>query len=138
MLEYVTRKIDFLHDKSFLGHGVDFVGIINKQGRMIDYVCKNEINLPYEKKEMFFMGISLQMSMQKDYDNEFGPVKYVIAERDNSKIISIPILSGSIVIMMKKDAHHFAQIKKILESVRHEKSLNFDSESKESLEHIRY
>jgi hypothetical protein len=139
MLEHVTRsEIDFLHDKSVLGHGVDFVGIINKQGRMVDYVCKNEINLSNEKKEMFFMGISLQMSMQKDYDGELGHLRYVVSERDNSKVISIPILTGAIVIIMKKSAHHFAFIKKVLNKIRNVKSLNFDSESKESLEHIRY
>jgi len=139
MLEHVTRnEFDFLHNKSVLGHGVDFVGIINKHGRMVDYVCKNEINLSNEKKEMFFMEISLQMSMQKEYDMEFGPVRYVIAERDNSKVISIPISTGAIVAIMRKSAYHFAFIKKILESIRHAKSQDNDSELEGSLEHIRY
>src|SRR5438445_4485842 len=129
MLEYVTRnEIDFLHDGSFLGHGVNFVGKIKKQGRIVDYVSKNEINLSREKKEMFFMGITLQMSMQKDYDDELGPVKYVVAERDNSKIISIPILTGAIVIVMRKSARHFAFIKKTLARVRNASSLNSDAE----------
>lgn len=137
MLEYATKdEIGFLHDKTFLGQGVDFVGIINKQGRIVDYVCKNDVNLTDEKKEMFFMGMSLQLSMQKEYDDELGPVKYLVAERDSSKIISIPMPSGSMIVIMKKYAHHFAFIKKVLNSIRHAKSLN--SGSNDYLEHIRY
>lgn len=54
MLESIIKnEIDFFHDKSILGEGVEFIGLINKEGRMESSLCKNEINLTEEKKEMF-------------------------------------------------------------------------------------
>ena len=60
MLEVTTKnEIDFFHDKSMLVKGVEFIGLINKQGRMESTLYKNEINLTKEKKEMFLMGLRL-------------------------------------------------------------------------------
>src|SRR2546428_267724 len=56
MLE-VTKKIgdDFFCDKSILEHGIEFIGLINKQGRMEGAIFNNDINLTGERKEMYMM-----------------------------------------------------------------------------------
>ncbi len=121
----MSQNIDLKSIESqLLGHGVEFAGFINKQGRVVDYACQNEINLSEEQKEMFFMMTSLNLSMQRDYDDNFGAVQYTITERKNSKIISIPIPSGSIVLVMKKNVRLSMHIKKILNAVDCLKSLN--------------
>ena len=94
MLEVTTKnEIGFFGDKSLLENGVDFIGLINKQGKMENALFKNDITLTKEKKEMFLMGLRLQFSMQSDYDSDFGPVSYTLTERGNSKFVSISPIS---------------------------------------------
>lgn len=129
----MAQNIDLKFFKShLLGHGVEFVGIINKQGRVIDHVCKNEINLSKEQMEMFFMMTSLNVSMQGDFDDSLGPVQYTVTERENSKIVSIPIPSGSIMLVMSKKAKTPLLVKKILKAVDYVKGLNKSLESENS------
>jgi len=119
MLESIIKnEIDFFHDKSILEDGVEFIGLINNQGRMESSLCRNEINLTEEKKEMFSMGLRLQSSMQRDYDDEFGPVGYTITERENSIFVSIPIVSHTILAIMKKNTDPAVVINKIKIAIR--------------------
>lgn len=119
MLEISTKNdAGFLYDKSLLEQGVEFIGLINKQGRMESTLFKNEMNLTKEKKEMFLMGLRLQNTMQSDYDDEFGPVSYTITERENSKFVSIPSFPHIILAIMKKNKGHIAVINKIKIAIR--------------------
>ena len=119
MLESIIKnEIDFFHDKSILEEGVEFIGLINNQGRMESSLCRNEINLTEEKKEMFLMQFRLQSSMQRDYDDEFGPVGYTITERENSIFVSIPIVSHTVLAIMKKNIDPTVAINKIKIAIR--------------------
>ena len=121
MTQYVDLKSIESH---LLGHGVEFAGIINKQGRIIDNVCKKEINLSKEQMETFFMMNSLNLSMQKDYDDELGAVQYTVTERKNSKVVSIPIPLGSIVLVMDKQARPSFLVKKTLKAIGYVRRLD--------------
>ena len=121
----MTQSIDLKSfESNLLGHGVEFAGFINKRGRVIDYVCKNEINLSKEQKEMFFMMTSLNLSMQRDYDDNLGTVQYTVTERENSKIVSIPAPFGSIMLVMNKKIRPSLLAKKILKAVDYVRGLN--------------
>ena len=104
-------------ESHLLGHGVEFAGLINRQGRIVDYACKNEINLSQEQKDMFFMATTLSLRMQGDYDDNFGSVKYIVTERENSKIVSIPIPAGAIILVVNKEAGLSLLVKKILKAI---------------------
>jgi hypothetical protein len=127
MLESIIKnENDFFHDKSILGDGVEFIGLINKEGRMESSMCKNEINLTEDRKEMFLMQFRLQSSMQRDYDDEFGPVSHTITERENSIFVSIPIVSHTVLAIMKKHMNPTVAINKIKLEIR-----NFENRNKE-------
>lgn len=127
MLESIIKnEFDFFHDKSILGHGVEFIGLINKEGRMESSMCKNEINLTDERKEMFMMQFRLQSSMHKDYDDEFGPVNHTITEREKSIFVSIPIVAYTVLAIMKKTIDITVAINKIKVAIR-----NFENHNKE-------
>lgn len=127
MLESIIKnEIDLFHDKSILGEGVEFIGLINKEGRMESVLCKNEINLTEERKEMFLMQFRLQSSMQRDYDDEFGPVSHTITERENSIFVSIPIVSHTVLAIMKKNIDPTVAINKIKIAIR-----SFENRNKE-------
>lgn len=100
-----------------LALGAEFAGYVSKQGHVVDYACKNEINLSKEKKEMFFMTNTLSISMQGDYDGDLGAVKYTLTERENSKIVCIPLPTGMIVLMIDRAADHGQIVKRTLQSM---------------------
>src|SRR5574338_743705 len=90
--------------------GVDFIGLINSHGRIVNYTSGTEIPLTKQKKEMFCMSIALHHRMQSDFDEDFEPVKYSITERGNFKFVTIPILSKILFVRMKKDFDHLELI----------------------------
>ena len=104
---------------SLFESGVDFVGIINNKGRMIDFIGTDSLVMPKDKKEMFFMKITLRNSMQKDFDEDLGPVNYCLTQRGDAKFISLPI-SGkkTVFVVTKNNVDHeevIAKINKILQ-----------------------
>ena len=128
----MTQRIDLKSIEShFSVEGLEFVGFISKQGRVIDYSCENEI-LSQEQKETLFMMTSLNLSMQRDYDDNFGAVQYIVVERKNSKIVSIPAPFGSILLIMNKKARPFLLVKKILKAVDYIRELDTKSQGPEN------
>jgi len=133
MLEVTKKNEDGLfYNKSILEDGVEFIGLINKQGKMENTIFKNEINLTEERKEMFSMELMLQSSMQSDFDSEFGPVSYTITEREKSKFVSILTFPYLILAIMRKNKDHIAVINKIKTAIRNFDIVNKKSSVKES------
>ena len=125
MLEVTAKnESNLFYDKSILEDGVEFIGLINKQGKMENTLFKNEINLTKERKEMFSMERRLQSSMQSDFDSEFGPVSYTIEVREKLKFISIPIFSHIVLAIMKKNIDHVAVINKIKAGIKNFVNVN--------------
>ncbi len=94
-------------EKSILEKGVDFVGIINEQGRLEDFIGSKEIPLSRCKQEMFCMELALQNRMQKDFDDELSTTTSTIIERGESKFVVIPTKTSKILLgIMKKEVDH--------------------------------
>jgi hypothetical protein len=125
MSEVIAKnEMGLFYDKSILEDGVEFIGLINKQGKMENTLFKNEINLTKERKEMFSMELRLQISMQSDFDSEFGTVSYTVTEREKSKFVSILALPYIVLAVMKKNIDHIAVINKIKTKIRHFENIN--------------
>ncbi|MHB8602482.1 MAG: hypothetical protein ACYC6W_06370 [Nitrosotalea sp.] len=119
MLEVNTKNnFNLFYDKSILAEGVEFIGWINKQGKMENTLFNSNINLTTEKKEMFSMGLRLQSSMQSDFDSDFGSVSYTLTERKQSKFVSILSSPYIILVIMKKNIDHIGVIKKIKKKIQ--------------------
>ena len=120
MSTLISENKPFLHRKaSVINPEIHLVGIINNQGRMMNLIGNTDLNLPKDKKEMFLMKIALRNSMQKDFDEDLGPVNYCMTLRGNKKYISIPINNDkTILVVASKDADHeriIADIKQMLQ-----------------------
>ena len=99
---------------SLLEVGSEYIGIINKKGRLEEVFYKqNDMNMTEEKKEMFFMTLQLHDSLQSDFDNELGQVNYITIERQNSRFVSITTSEGIILVKLNKSADPFFIINKI-------------------------
>jgi hypothetical protein len=133
MLE-VNKKIEsgLFYDKSILEHGIEFIGLINKQGRMEGALFNNDIKLTGERREMYMMELRLQSSMQSDFDPELGPVSYNVTERGKSKFVSIVNFPYIVLAIMKKSKNHVAVISKIKAAIRNFQNSNRESTVQES------
>lgn len=105
---------------------IQSVAVINKNGRAIEKKARGNTDqlIPDQKNEIYFMQCSLQISMARDFDEEFGPVNYIITERENSKILSIPSFPHIILAIMKKGMDHTALVNKIKKAIRNFENLN--------------
>jgi hypothetical protein len=65
--------------------GIGSFIVINKRGRMVDSFGKNELNISKEKRDVLFMQLALQFSMQDDQNEDFGKVQFCIIKREKSK-----------------------------------------------------
>ncbi len=89
---------------SIIKPGIELIGLINGKGRMVDSIGKGVIDLPKQKRDMFFMKIALRNSMQKDFDEDLGDVNYCVTQRGSTKYISIPCRGeNTILVVTKKD-----------------------------------
>lgn len=107
-------------EEYLLVNGVEFVGLVTRNGRLVDYRAKNGFKFPDEQKEMFFMSVSLYQTMQQDYDDSFGAVGYTITERENFRIMTIPHGQDTLVIAMK--GSFSSTVKRVLEAINHVKN----------------
>ncbi|MDE1767189.1 MAG: hypothetical protein KGI27_13105 [Thaumarchaeota archaeon] len=94
--------------------GVEYVGVINEQGRFVDAIYKKTLNVPAGQLEMFFMGARLQCSMQKDFDDALGRLSYVLIQREDLRILSVPILSFIVIVVTRTKSNHHKIIEKII------------------------
>ncbi len=99
----ISKNNQNFQDVSIIRSGVEFVGIINEKGRLVDTIGKDLLcDMPRDRKEMFCMKIALRNSMQKDFDEYLGPVNYCMTQRDNAQFISIPAVNGNTILVITK------------------------------------
>jgi len=111
---------------------VKLIGIINRKGRMVSSIGSGTIDLPENKKEMFFMKIALRNSMQQDFDEDLGTVNYCITQRGGTKYISVPVPNGNTILAVtKKDANHEGLVEGINQIIRYSQEFLGEKISKE-------
>jgi len=111
----------------YASENIQSVVVINKNGRPVEEKARDDSDLLSDKKnEMYFMQCALQISMAKDFDEEFGPVSFTITERKNSNFVSIPSFSHIILAKMKRGMDQAALLNKIKKIIR-----NFEAHNRE-------
>ena len=93
--------------------GVSCVGLINKNGRLDEMVCKDDLPLSKDKKEMFYMSIKFLSSMQSDFDAELQPVYYNVTQRGDLKIVTIPFGDKVAFSLMDKAENHIPVVENL-------------------------
>lgn len=101
--------------------GIEMYGIINKQGKMIDHWGKNALKLSKDKEDILLMQMALQNSMQRDFNDEFGTVKFCMTQREKIKLICFPLTEDKIVLVVADKKTNIKTIidrtKKLLSSI---------------------
>lgn len=98
-----------------LNKNVASVAIINKQGRPIEKISRPEFINPFPDylSELFCMHCVLQISMGRDFDEQYGPINYHISERPNMTLLTFPLADSVIVVSVSKNIGPISLAKKI-------------------------
>ena len=72
---------------------IKFVGVINNLGNLIAGGFGDDVEPLGNKdtRKMMYMQLKLDLNMREDYDELYGPVRYVVSKRRDAKKISIPV-----------------------------------------------
>jgi len=70
-----------------------FVGVINNLGNLIAGGFGDDVEPLGNKdiRKMMYMQLKLDLKMREAYDELYGPVRYVVSKRRDTKKITIPV-----------------------------------------------
>ena len=88
-----------------LNKNIQSVAVINNHGRVLEKISRPAFTkqFPDHLSEMFCMGFALQVSMGRDFDENYGPINYHISERTNLTIITFPADENIIIVTANKN-----------------------------------
>jgi len=104
-----------------------FSAVVNKNGRVIESKNRSGVfgNLSSIKQDMFFMQYALRQMMRKEFDNDFGSVRYTYAERKKEVLFSFPF-GGFLVIVACRIGINPVSISKKIISIIDEYKVKLD------------
>jgi len=99
-----------------LNRNIKSVTIINRLGRAVEKSSSNKTKQPQEeqKNEMLFMQCVLEISMGREFDEEYGPIRYHLSERENSTMLTFPADDNVILVTSNKNISPISLAKKIV------------------------
>lgn len=109
------QDVTKLHDSCLKASdipGVTFIGVINKNGRLIAGEFKPD-NFSYDqgKLYMLFLELYLDYSMRKEFDSVLGKISYMTTRRKHTNVTTIPFKDELILIFSEP----YTNIEKMLE-----------------------
>ncbi len=105
---------------SIINQDIEFIGIINKRGKLIESIGTDCFDMSKGNKEMFFMKIALRSKMQKDFDEYLGSVNYCMTQRGGKKFISIPAYGNKVILAVtKNDFDHEVLVNDITQTLKY-------------------
>lgn len=95
---------------------IRFVGIINQMGKLIAGDMKKGLtSMEMDDGSMrLYLGYAINNVLRRDFDNVFGKVLYTFSEREQIKLLTIPLDDNLLLVSMDKSIDHTELIKKIL------------------------
>jgi hypothetical protein len=91
------------------------VTAINKLGRPVDRSSRQKHikQFPDKTSEVLFMQCVLEISMGRDFDEQYGPINYHMSERANATMLTFPIDDHVILVTASKNVGPISLAKKI-------------------------
>lgn len=124
MLSQYGTEFDILCDDILeVNKNIQSVAAINKLGRPVDRSSRTEHAKQFHDKtnEILFMQCVLEISMGKDFDEQYGPINYHMSERANVTMITFPIDDHVILVTANKNVSPILLAKKIANIIREHK-----------------
>ena len=84
---------------------IRFAGIINEDGKLVSGGFKQGL-VPLEADEVklkSFMEFVSKISLEKEYDDNLGPINYLAARRDKAVLISFPFPLSRFLLLISAE-----------------------------------
>jgi len=93
-----------------------FTAIINERGRTLHSKDRMGIIgcMTSAKQDMFFMEYSLRQNMRKEFDDDFGSVRYTYVEREKEALFTFPLDDHLIIIACRNGVNPTSFSRKII------------------------
>ena len=93
-----------------------FVAVISEKGRVLESKHRSGVLgcLSNTKQEMFFMEYALRQMMRKEFDTEFGSVRYTYTEREKEVLFSFPLNDLLVVVSCRIGVNPVSFSRKII------------------------
>jgi hypothetical protein len=81
---------------------ISLVAIIDQKGRAIENKIRDDRvikDLTDQKREMLFMESALQLSMIRDFDDEFGAMKYAYSTREKISFFTFLLNDYALIVL---------------------------------------
>lgn len=135
MASQYGTEFDLLCDDILkVNSNIQSVAAINKLGRPVDSSSRTEHTkqFPDKTSEILFMQCVLEISMGKDFDEQYGPINYHMSERANVTMITFPIDDHVILVTANKNVSPILLAKKIANIIREYKHSSTSSNMKDN------
>lgn|SRR5690348_16334339 len=102
-----------------LNKSIQSVAVINNHGKIMEKISRATFikQFPNHLNELFCMSCVLQISMGKDFDENYGTINYYISERSNLTIITFPLDKDVILITTNKNISPVTLAKKTVDII---------------------
>ncbi len=95
---------------------IQSVAVINNKGRVIEKISKPGFvkQFPDYLNELFCMHHVLQVSIGRDFDENYGPINYHMSERANLTMITFPVDHNVILVTINKNTSPITLARKVV------------------------
>lgn len=102
-----------------MNSSIQSVAVLSKMGRLIEESSRPGFakRNPHHRSEHFLMQCALQVSMDRDFDETYGPIDYHISERASLTMLTFPTGENIVLVTCKKNPNPTALAKKIIEGI---------------------
>ncbi|MDE1767089.1 MAG: hypothetical protein KGI27_12585 [Thaumarchaeota archaeon] len=120
----MSSTLDFdelCHSILGINRNIQSVAVINKLGRAVEKINRagNVKEISEEKNQMLFMQCILEISMGKDFDEEYGQVNYHLSGRENLTMLTFPISDHVVLVTSEKNISPISLARQITKAVSH-------------------
>lgn len=93
-----------------------FTAVINERGRTLQSKDRMGIIscMTSTKQDMFFMEYSLRQNMRKEFDDDFGSVRYTYAEREKEVLFTFPLDDHLVIVACRSGINPVSFSRKII------------------------
>jgi hypothetical protein len=95
---------------------IQAVALVNKMGKPVEKISRPRFlkQFPDYMNEIFLMHCVLQVSMGRDFDENYGPINYHISERTSLITLTFPLDDNIILVTTNKNVSPITLAKKIV------------------------
>lgn len=103
-----------------LNKSIQSVAVINNHGKIMEKISRATFikQFPNHLNELFCMSCVLQISMGKDFDENYGTINYYISERSNLTIITFPLDKDVVLITTNKNISPVTLARKTVDIIK--------------------